>query len=100
MALAAEEPGGVQARLLLVPFGQQAAGSLPGEDQLLLASHFLGGGDGGDAQQVASVMAASAARSPTVLGVERVGTARERDVGRGRGCSQAQNLGAATASRR
>jgi len=70
----------VQARLLLVPLGQQAAGSLSADDQLLLASHFLSpdAGGGGDAQDVANVMAASAARSRSVLSVARVGEARER----------------------
>ena len=71
--LAAEDAaGGVQARLLLVPLGQQAAGSLNADDQLLLASHFLAPdfGGGGDADAVASVMAASAGRSKSVVSVE------------------------------
>ena len=78
--LSAEDAAtGVQARLLLVPLGQQAAGSLSADDQLLLASHFLSpDAGGGDAQDVANVMAASAARSRSVLSVARVGEARER----------------------
>ena len=79
--LSAEDAAtGVQARLLLVPLGQQAAGSLSADDQLLLASHFLSpdAGGGGDAQDVANVMAASAARSRSVISVARVGDARER----------------------
>ena len=79
--LSAEDAAtGVQARLLLVPLGQQAAGSLSADDQLLLASHFLSpdAGGGGDAQDVANVMAASAARSRSVISVARVGEARER----------------------
>ena len=79
--LSAEDAAtGVQARLLLVPLGQQAAGSLSAEDPLLLASHFLSpdAGGGGDAQDVANVMAASAARSRSVISVARVGEARER----------------------
>lgn len=83
--LSASEESGAQVRLLLVPLGQQVAGSLTGDEQFLLASHFFGGGpDGGDAQAVAKVMADSAARSPSVLGVERVGAARERTDAAGR----------------
>ena len=68
------------------PFGQQAAGSLNADDQLLLASHFLSPdfGGGGDAQDVANVMAASAGRSKSVVSVERVGAARERTGSNGR----------------
>ena len=83
--LAAEDTvSGVQARLLLIPLGQQAAGSLSADDQLLLASHFLGGSDGGDAQDVARVMSTSTARSPSVVSVERIGAARERTDTNGR----------------
>ena len=83
--LMAEDPtSGVQARLLLIPLGQQAAGSLNSDDQLLLASHFFGGSDGGSAEDVAKVMSGSAARSPSVVKVERVGGARERKDRNGR----------------
>ena len=85
--LAAEDTAaGVQARLLLIPLGQQAAGSLNADDQLLLASHFLSPsfGGGGDASDVANVMATSAGRSPSVVSVERIGAARERTGSNGR----------------
>ena len=68
--LAAEEPNGVQARVLLIPFGQQAAGSFDADEQLALANYFLGDASkrqASDAIKLASVMSTSAGRSRGVL---------------------------------
>lgn len=97
-------------RVFLVPLGQQAAASIPPDDQLMLADHFLGlddeggsdddGGGGGrtssvasgarpssppTAAQAAKALLASAARSPGVLDVRAVGApAADRRVAGGR----------------
>ena len=44
--LSADDGRGTTAKLLLLPLGQQTAGSLTADEQLLLARYFIGGGDG------------------------------------------------------
>lgn len=75
--LAAEDMAmGASAKLLLLPFGQQAGGSLDADEQLRLAKHFFDQQmDAKGPQMVASTMSASAARSPTVKSLSRVGDA-------------------------
>lgn len=77
--LAAEDPvRGQQVKLLLIPFGVQAAGSFSPDEQLGLASYFLDAGKGAptqaDAEQVAKTMLTSAGRSPTVLQLRAAGS--------------------------
>jgi hypothetical protein len=70
--LAAEEPAsGFNAKLVLVPFGQQAAGSLNADEQLAIASYFLGG-EKAPPSEIAALLSASGARSPNVLGLQLV----------------------------
>eukprot|EP00325_Prymnesiales_sp_UTEX-LB-985_P001355 CAMPEP_0174698540 /NCGR_PEP_ID=MMETSP1094-20130205/4111_1 /TAXON_ID=156173 /ORGANISM="Chrysochromulina brevifilum, Strain UTEX LB 985" /LENGTH=276 /DNA_ID=CAMNT_0015895733 /DNA_START=66 /DNA_END=896 /DNA_ORIENTATION=- len=74
--LAAEDAAsGAQAKLLLLPFGQQAGGSLPADDQLALARFFFERGerDKKETESAASIMCASAARSPTIVSLSSVG---------------------------
>ena len=77
--LAAEEASGVQARLVLVPFGQQAAGSFSADEQLELANFFFDGR--GDPSDVSGIMAASAARSPSVLSLKQTEKPRTYTTG-------------------
>jgi len=80
--LAAEAPGGLQCKLLLVPFGQQASGSLGSDEQLALAKFFYDG-DGSPAE-IARTMLASAGRSPGVLGTSQLGEAQVATDGAGK----------------
>jgi len=67
---------GAQVKLLLLPFGQQTGGSLNGDEQLEVAKHFFDpetlptGPD-----TVATTLANSVARSPTILSLSREGAA-------------------------
>jgi len=77
--LAAEDRTGLQAKLVLVPFGQQAAGSFSADEQLSMASYFLSPNPPAKVtkSEIAATLAASAARSPSVLTLTRVdGTTR------------------------
>lgn len=68
--LAAEDSSGIRVRLLLVPFGKQAIGSFSADEQLAIATFFLGESSNQDRASVpdiGAIMAASAARSPSVL---------------------------------
>lgn len=77
--LSADAPNGIQVRLLLVPFGRQAGGSLDSDEQLELATYFLDksptatrdpkGDPQVSASRIAELMTASARRSPGVLSV-------------------------------
>jgi hypothetical protein len=71
--LTAEAPGGLQCKLLLVPFGQQASGSLNSEEQLFLAKYFFD--SQGSPADVARTMLTSAGRSPSVLSTSQTGEA-------------------------
>ena len=77
--LSADDGRGTTAKLLLLPLGQQTAGSLTADEQLLLARYFIGGGDGAapSGADVAAALAASARRSPTVLSLALKGAASE-----------------------
>ena len=77
--LSADDGRGTTAKLLLLPLGQQTAGSLTADEQLLLARYFIGGGDGAapSSADVAAALAASARRSPTVLSLALKGAASE-----------------------
>lgn len=75
--LSADAPGGLQVRLLLVPFGRQAGGSFDSDEQLELATYFLDSKQRGEPSRISALMAGSAARSPGVLEVVPVGSAIE-----------------------
>jgi len=80
--LAAEAPGGLQCKLLLVPFGQQASGSLDSDEQLSLARYFFDAQ--GSPTEVARTMLTSAGRSPGVLSTAQSGEASLARDGSGR----------------
>ena len=86
MLQAEDEASGAVIKLLLLPLGQQAGGSLDADEQLKLANVLLG--DGGvseaDAAAVATIMTASAKRSPGVASLTRMGGATGASEG-GRG---------------
>ena len=75
--LAADDPSsGSTVKLLLLPFGQQAGGSLTADEQLALARHFFEPESSPEGPEVVSAtMATSAARSPTISSLARVGKA-------------------------
>jgi len=80
---------GAQAKLLLLPFGQQAGGSLSSDEQLELATFFFGAGGSDElkrsGENVGSIMCASAARSPSVVRLSQAGSSSVRvatDTGR------------------
>lgn len=64
---------GATVKLLLLPLGQQAGGSLSADDQLALATYVYSGE--GSADVVGKTMTASAARSPGVLKLTQQGAA-------------------------
>lgn len=66
--LATDEVSGASAKLLVLPFGEQAGGSLSADEQLELARYFFSAQNDADAgaRDVGAIMAASAARSPGV----------------------------------
>ena len=66
--LASDEVSGASAKLLVLPFGEQAGGSLSADEQLELARYFFSAQNDADAgaRDVGAIMAASAARSPGV----------------------------------
>ena len=82
--LAAEDPRtGAQVKLLLLPFGAQAAASLSGDQQLALADFFLSSAPptAEGATAVSSSMTASAALSPSVFNMRSFGTPSYASVG-------------------
>ena len=77
--LLADDPTtGAQAKLLLLPFGQQAGASLNADDQLSLATFFFAAPSAEPlsvgAETVASTMANSASRSPGITSLTRFST--------------------------
>lgn len=84
MLAADDSTTGAQIKLLLLPFGQQAAASLDADEQLQLANFFFSSDGQGGAESVAAVMTASAARSPSVLSLQRVGKPEATVAGNGR----------------
>lgn len=77
--LLADDPAtGAQAKLLLLPFGQQAGASLNADDQLSLATFFFAAPSAeplsAGAETVASTMAHSASRSPGITSLTRFST--------------------------
>lgn len=80
--LLADDPAtGAQAKLLLLPFGQQAGGSLDSDEQLQLATFFfplpkdLGEPLQPGADTVSTLLATSASRSPGIVALKRLGAA-------------------------
>lgn len=76
--LAADDPAtSAQVKLICLPFGQQAGASLTGDEQLAVANYFFAPGadasSATEAEAVANVMVDSAARSPTVVALQRAG---------------------------
>ena len=71
--LVAEAPGGLQCKLLLIPFGQQAAGSFDSEEQLSLARYFFDGQ--GNPSDVQRSLLNSVSRSPGVVSCTQRGEA-------------------------
>jgi hypothetical protein len=78
MLLADDASTGAQAKLLLLPFGQQAGASLSAEEQLALATFFFDQGalDEKAADGIAAIMATSAARSPSVVSLSQTGASK------------------------
>ena len=63
-------------KLTLLPFGQQAGGSLNADEQLAVATHFFNKvADVKGPETVATTMANSVARSPTIASLAREGAA-------------------------
>ena len=76
MLQAEDEKSGATVKLLLLPFGQQAGGSLNADEQLALAKHFFDAQTSPDgADLVAKTMTDSAARSPGITALARAGSA-------------------------
>ena len=75
--LAADDAStGASVKLLLLPFGQQAGGSLNADEQLALAKHFFDKESSPEGPEIVSAtMSTSAARSPTISALSRVGKA-------------------------
>ena len=76
--LLADDPAtGAQAKLLLLPFGQQAGGSLTADEQLGLADFFFGATKADElttgAERISATMTASASRSPGITSLARIG---------------------------
>ena len=69
----ADDTSGATIKLLLLPLGQQAGGSLSGDEQLGLAKYFFDASPGSP-EEVAKAMTASASRSPTVTKLARAGS--------------------------
>lgn len=81
--LLADDPAtGATIKLLLLPFGQQAGGSLNADDQLALATYIYNGD--GSVEAIGKIMTASAARSPGVVKLTPQGTASSYTAGDGR----------------
>lgn len=76
MLKADSEASGATVKLLLLPLGQQAGGSLNADEQFAVATHFFDAQsktDGPDT--VAKTMTTSASRSPGIASLARVGKA-------------------------
>ena len=71
----ADDPSsGASIKLLLLPFGQQAGGSLNSDEQLIVAKHFFDATPDADGpKNVATTMATSASRSPNIQSLSRFG---------------------------
>jgi len=69
--LQAEEASGATAKLLLLPFGAQAGGSLNGDEQFAIASYVYNGE--GSVSTVGKTMLSSASRSPGVVSLKPQG---------------------------
>ena len=80
--LLADDPTtGAQAKLILLPFGQQAGGSLDADEQLLLATYFFSPKADASAERVAATMTASAKRSPAITSLASIGSPASREAG-------------------
>lgn len=74
MLKADDEQTGVTIKLLLLPFGKQTGGSLDGDEQLAVAEYFFNPpNSAGSPEVVAKTMTGSAARSPGITSLARVG---------------------------
>ena len=84
--LVAEDPSGATAKLLLLPFGQQAGASLDADEQLRLAKFFFDAevSLSADLEPVVAALASSASRSPSVLSLTRFNQASARASSSGR----------------